>query len=97
MLYKFGSFFKTFGKDTYILSDLFNYKLDTVGQNTATCGFPINAIYKVRVGIEERSINYMLIDPRNNYGVDVKENFKNLNRYTEQFKKSYNNMKCKKS
>ena len=38
----------------------------------------------------------MLIDPRNNYEVDVKENFKNLNTYATQFEKSYTIVKCRK-
>lgn len=96
MLYKSGEFYKVFGKDAYIISDLCEYRIKIVNGNVATCGFPLSAIYKVRVKIEENSINYMLIDPRNNYEVDVKENFKNLNRYDKQFEKSYTVSKCKK-
>ena len=96
MIYKSGEFYKVFGKDAYILSNLFNYNIKIVNKNVPTCGFPSNAIFKVRVKIEEENINYMVIDPRNNYDVDVKEDFKNLNTYNSQFEKSYTNAKCKK-
>ena len=81
MLYKSGSFYKTFGKDAYILSALFNYNISIVNNNVATCGFPLKSISKVRSRIEELKISYMLIDPRNNYEVDLKEDFRNLNNY----------------
>lgn len=96
ILYKSGGFYKAFGKDAYILSNLFNYNIKILEHNVATCGFPLNSIFKVRVEIEEKNINYMLIDPRNNYEVDVKENFKNLNTYATQFEKSYTIVKCRK-
>ncbi len=96
MLFKSGEFYKVFGKDAYILSNLCDYHIKIVDRNVATCGFPLKAIYKVRVKIEEKNINYMMIDPRNNYGVDIKEDFKNLNTYQEQFEKSYTIVKCKK-
>ncbi len=67
LLFKSGEFYKAFGKDAYILSNLFGYKIKTVKDNVATCGFPLSSIYKVRARIEEKSINYMLIDSRNNY------------------------------
>ena len=38
----------------------------------------------------------MLMDPRNNYEVDVKEDFKNLNEYDAQFAKAFSMTKCKK-
>lgn len=96
ILYKSGEFYKAFGKDAYILSYLCDYRIKIIENNVAICGFPVSTIYKVRVKIEEKNINYMLIDPRNNYQVDVIEDFKNLNEYEKQFEKSYNIAKCKK-
>lgn len=96
IIYKSGAFYKTFGKDAYILSDLFNYNIKILKNNVATCGFPLNGIFKVRVKIEEKNINYMIIEPRNNYDVEIKEDFKNLNTYDSQFEKSYTIAKCKK-
>ena len=40
MLYKSGNFYKVFGKDAYILSNLFDYNIKIIEQNVATCGFP---------------------------------------------------------
>jgi hypothetical protein len=31
----------------------------------------------------------MIIEPRNNYDIDVQEDFKNLNNYQAEFEKSY--------
>ena len=95
IMYKSGGFYKAFGKDAYILSYLCGYQINIVSNNVATCGFPVNSIYKVRVRIEEKNINYMVVDPRNNYGIDVNEDFKNLNTYVEQFEKAYTVAKCK--
>lgn len=95
LLFKSGEFYKAFGKDAYILSNLFGYKIKMVKDNVATCGFPLSSIYKVRASIEEKSTNYMLIDPRNNYDIDTKEDFRNLNEYDKQFEKAYANTKCK--
>lgn len=96
ILYKSGNFYKTFGKDAYIISAFFNYNIRIIENNMPTCGFPINSIMKVRTKVEEQQINYMLIDPRNNYEVDVKEDFKNLNNYENTFEKAYSRTKCKK-
>ena len=96
MLYKSGSFYKTFGKDAYILSALFNYNISIVNNNVATCGFPLKSISKVRSRIEELKISYMLIDPRNNYEVDLKEDFRNLNNYQKEFERAYKKSKNKK-
>ncbi len=96
ILYKSGSFYKAFGKDAYLISAIFNYNIKMVDENVATCGFPLNSIMKVRTKIEELKINYILIDPRNNYEVDLKEEFKNLNNYQEEFEKAYNKTKRKK-
>lgn len=96
MLYKSGNFYKVFGKDAYIVSTLFDYNINIVNNNVATCGFPLKAISKVRTRIEELKISYMLIDPRNNYDIDLKEDFRNLNNYQTEFEKAYTKAKNKK-
>jgi DNA mismatch repair ATPase MutS len=96
ILYKSGSFYKVFGKDAYIVAAVFNYNIKIVDNNVATCGFPLNSIMKVRSEIEDLKINYMIIEPRNNYDIDVQEDFKNLNNYQAEFEKSYSKMKNKK-
>ena len=96
ILYKSGAFYKSFGKDAYLLSMLLNYNVRIIDNNVATCGFPLNSIFKVRTKIEEQKINYMVIDQRNNYDVEVREEFGNLNEYDMQFEKAYSKNKCKK-
>lgn len=39
--------------------------------------------------LEEKKINYLIIDPRNNYDVNEKSDNRNLNTYEEEFKKAY--------
>ena len=96
ILYKSGAFYKTFGKDAYLLNMLFDYDIRIVNNNIATSGFPLKSCFKVRAKIEEKEINYMVIEPRNNYDVEVKEDFGNLNKYDSQFEKAYSQNKKKK-
>ena len=38
--------------------------------------------------LEENKINYLVIDKRNNFDVDEKQDFKNLNKYEETYLKA---------
>lgn len=96
ILYKSGAFYKALGKDSYILSSIFGYQIKIIDQNVASCGFPLNSVMRIRSKLEERKINYMLVDQRNNYDVDVIEDFKNLNNYADEFKNAYSRVKNKK-
>ena len=96
MMYKSGSFYKAFGKDAYILSAMFDYSIKMVNQNIPVCGFPLSSIMKVRSTIEEKKINYMILNPRNNYDVEIKEDFRNLNNFHKEFETSYTKTKRKK-
>ena len=89
IMVKIGDFYHVYGKDAYILSYLFNYKLKNIENNCATCGFPIKSLAKIEATLENKKINYMLIDRRNNYDVDEKIDNKNLNTYDEQFEKAH--------
>lgn len=93
--YKVGAFVQTFGKDAYILSYLFGYKLNTAKENIPTCGFPKRGISKVCAKLEQRKINYVMIDTRNNYEVDEKNDNKNLNTYLEVLEKAKKYIKVK--
>lgn len=88
IMYKVGSFYQVFGKDAYIIAGMYGYIIKPVG-NTVNCGFGLNAINKVKNGLENSKINYLLLDPRNNYDVDEKSDNRNLNTYNEQLKKYY--------
>ena len=89
VIYKVGAFYNSYGKDAYILSYLFEYRIKEVELNISVAGFPKNAISKVMARFEREKINYMIIDTRNNYDVDKKEEFGSLNKYTEIFEKSH--------
>lgn len=96
IMYKSGAFYKAFGRDAYLLNMLFDYEIRIVNNNVATCGFPLRANFRVRAEIESKKINYMIIEPRNNYDVEIKEDFGNLNEYDSQFEKAYTKYKRKK-
>lgn len=87
ILIKNGKFYNAYGKDTYIISYLFGYKLKKV-ENVMMCGFPLSSIHKVMAKLEERKINYLIVDRRNNYEVDERLDNKNLNNYTKYFEKA---------
>lgn len=86
--YKVGAFYNCYGKDAYIISFLFRYRIKTVEKNVPITGFPRNAISRVSAKLEKEKINYILIDTKNNYDVDAQEDFKNLNKYKEVLEKS---------
>lgn len=83
--FKVGSFYHVYSKDAYIMSYLFNYQIKNAADNIATVGFPINTVPKVTARLEKEKINYMLLDTRNNYDVDEKNDNKNLNTYFEKY------------
>ena len=85
--YKVGAFYNCFGKDAYVLSYVFKYKIKK-DSKIATCGFPKGGLVKAMAKLEQNKINYLIIDTRNNYDVDYKMDFKNLNTYEEKLKKA---------
>ena len=44
---------------------------------------------RVASTLEEKKINYLIIDPRNNYDVDEKSDNRNLNTYEQEYSKAY--------
>lgn len=87
VLVKIGNFYHVFGKDSYILSYLFEYKI-VEKSGIPTCGFPINAISKVENILERTKINYIAVDRRNNYDEEEKYIDKQENNYDKIFEKS---------
>ena len=81
VLVKIGSFYHAYGKDSYILSYMFGYKLKKFEKDYTTCGFPLDSISKVIAKLEEKKINYVILDRRNNYEEDEKSDNGNLNTY----------------
>ena len=93
--FKVGNFYNVYGKDAYILAHLFSYSLKFIENNIPTCGFPIQKLPKAKAIFESKKINYIMIDTRNNYDIDEKEDFNNLNKYEEIFEKSHKNLRAK--
>lgn len=87
-LIKIGKFYNVYLRDAYILSYLFGYKLRDMEQDIKTCGFPETALNKVISTLENKKINYLIIDRRNNYEIDEKFEMGNLNRYNETYNKA---------
>lgn len=87
VLVKIGNFYQVYGKDAYIISYLFGYKLKKI-ENTRMCGFPLSSVNKIIATLEDKKINYLIIDRRNNYEVEERADNKNLNNYTKCFEKA---------
>lgn len=58
LLVKVGKFFQAYGKDSYIVSFLFNYQLKRVEMNVNMVGFPEVALNKVLKTLEDKN-NYI--------------------------------------
>ena len=89
ILVEIGKFYHVYGKDALILSYIFKYKLaETKEKNICTCAFPKTSYAKVISTLENKKINYIILDRRNNYDVDEKSDNKNLNTYTKWYEKA---------
>lgn len=95
LCFKVGSFYYSYGKDAYIMSYLFGYQMKNATDNMPSIGFPKNALAKVQSRLEKEKINYILIDPRNNYDVDEKSDNRNLNTYLEKYETAQKYIKLK--
>ncbi len=88
-MFKIGTFYHTYNRDSYIMSYIFNYKIKELGQSHKECGFPVVTLPKIIAKLEEKSINYIVIDRRNNYDVEQKTEYKDLNNYDKYFEKAH--------
>lgn len=87
-IYRVGNFYHTLNRDAYIISYLMGYKIRNEKEGMKECGFSASVINKVLAKLENCKINYLLLDRRNNYEVDEKVDFKNLNNYLKVFEKA---------
>ena len=94
LIFKVGAFCLTYGKDSYIMAANFNYMLK-ITSGVQSCGFSKKVLRKVMATLEDRKINYLIIEPRNDYDVEEKSDNKNLNTYEQEFKASYKIVKQK--
>ena len=87
VLVKIGNFYYCYGRDAYVIAYLLHYKINIIEKNIYACSFPIVAYKKVISTLEEKKVNYIVVDRKNNYSVDEKNDNKNLNKYYEIYTK----------
>lgn len=87
VMVKIGKFYHCYGKDAVIMMYLFGYKLQQKDQIFFS-GFPSQVLNKVKATLENKKINYLILDRRNNYEVDETQSFRNLNNYEEIYEKA---------
>ena len=80
-----GNFYYCYGRDTYIMSYLFQYKVNILKDNIYSCSFPSTVYNKIINILQLKKINYIVLDKRCNYEVDEKQNFKNINAYQKYY------------
>ena len=88
VLLKVGTFYNAYFNDAYILSYLFGYKIKKIDKNVSNCGFPISALSNVKYMLEQKKINYIIIDRAHNYEENEKEDFKSENSYVKCLEKA---------
>lgn len=76
-----------YGKDAYILTNIFKYKLKE-DENIVKCEFPLKTINIVLSKLENKKLNYIIVDSRDNYNINEKMDFKNLNTYSSEYENS---------
>lgn len=88
VLVKVGKFYYCYGRDSYILSYFTKYKINLLDNDIYSCAFSSNAYNKVISILEEKKINYIILDRRNDYEEEEKSNNKNLNSYKKYYEKA---------
>ena len=88
VLVRVGKFYNCYGRDSYIISYLLNYRINIINDNIYNCSFQQSAYNKVLSILERNKINYIILDKRNNYEVEEKSNNKNLNKYNDTYQKA---------
>lgn len=88
VLVRVGNFYNCYGRDSYIISYLLGYKINILSNNVYSSAFPKSAYCKVVSILEQNNINYIVLDKRNNYDVEEKDDNKNLNNYNKFYEKA---------
>ena len=94
IMFERGTFCNVYYEDSYIISYLFDYKIKEINSELS-CGFPRTSVNKVRTLLEEKNINYIILDRTHNYDEDDKMEFKD-NKYGELCNKAYKYVTMKK-
>ncbi len=87
VMVKIGSFYSSYGKDAYILSYLFKYKIQEK-ENIQISSFPVSSINKVENVLEKNKIDYIVVDKRSNYEEEQKVINKQNNNYEKILEKA---------
>lgn len=95
VMIKIGKFVYTYGKDACIISYIFKYKIKMVQNNIYVSAFPRNNLNKIMATLENKKINYIVLDRRNSYRTDEKSDNKNLNNYNKYLNKAITYVKRK--
>ena len=80
VLVKVGTFYDAYFYDAKILAYIFKYKIKFVS-GVDVVGFPISSIKRVLYILEQKNINYILVDKKHNYEEEDKQDFKKKNKY----------------
>lgn len=83
VMIRVGKFLNVYGKDAVIISYMYNYQIKKVEGNVNCCGFPEVALNKVISRLEDKYINYKVIDRSNEYNIELEEDYKKKNKYNE--------------
>lgn len=83
VMIKIGTFYEVYYDGAYIISYLLGYKLKILNGDVRNCGFPTVSINKVLYILDNKKINYLVVDKSDNYAELNKNNFKNKNKYNE--------------
>lgn len=80
IIMKVGSFYNAISRDAYVLSSVFNYKINQFS-NTVKVGFPLTSLNKVLNTLDKMAINYIVYEN----DIVIKQKFKR-NNYQDFFK-----------
>ncbi len=82
VLVRIGTFYDAYFYDAKILAYIFKYKIKSVS-GVDVVGFPTSSVKRVLYILEQKSINYILVDKKHNYEEEEKQDFKKKNKYEE--------------
>lgn len=80
VLIKAGTFYEALENDAYIINNLFDYIIKDKSYYLQA-GFPKVILPKVVNTLEDKKINYLILDKADNYDELERTNYEKLNRY----------------
>ena len=80
VLIKVGTFYEALENDAYIINNLFDYVIKNKSYYLQA-GFPKVILPKIVSTLEEKKINYLILDKADNYDELEKINYEKLNKY----------------